>query len=216
MKGNHPMKTRNHLALGFVIACVLANAVRGADVFTPTGSLGTARYGHTATLLPNGKVLVVGGQDGLIVSSAALSSAEVYDPTTGTGSPAGGLSDARVAHTATLLPTGRVLVTGGKGPGGILGGCCILNSAELSAPELSLLNAILNPIKSGDGSVQLGFSNPSGPSYHVLASTNSAAPLNTWSNLGSATETPPGSGHFLFTDHQAPNYPRRFYRVVSP
>jgi hypothetical protein len=50
----------------------------------------------------------------------------------------------------------------------------------------------------------------------VLASTNTAAPVNTWTNLGTDTEVPAGSGLFQFTDHQAPNYPQRFYRVSSP
>ena len=175
--------------------------------WSSTGNLGTGRYDHTATLLPNGKVLVAGGSG---TNSSWLASAELYDPAAGTWSPVGGLSDARVFHTATLLPNGTVLVAGGNGPGGIL------NSAELSDPELSLLNPILNPIKLGDGSIQFGFSNPSGPSYHVLASTDIAAPLNTWSNLGPATEASPGSGQFQFTDHQATNHPQRFYRVTSP
>ena len=66
------------------------------------------------------------------------------------------------------------------------------------------------------GSFKFSFSNPSGSSYRVIASTNPVAPLNTWSNLGAATETPSGSGQFQFTDHQAMNYPKRFYRVTSP
>ncbi len=66
----------------------------------------------------------------------------------------------------------------------------------------------------GDGNVQFGFTNLSGPSYRVLASTNVAAPLNTWSNLGAPTESP--SGVFTFTDLQATNYPQRFYRVTTP
>jgi hypothetical protein len=100
------------------------------------------------------------------------------------------------------LSNGRVLFAGG-----------FYNSAELYQ---SFLNPIFNSLKLGDGSFQFSFSNPSGPSYRVLASTNAAAPLNTWSNLGLATETPPGSGQFQFADHQAPSYPRRFYRVSSP
>ncbi len=47
--------------------------------FTPTGSLNTARYEHTATLLPNGKVLVAGGRDSATVASASV---ELYDPAT--------------------------------------------------------------------------------------------------------------------------------------
>jgi hypothetical protein len=68
----------------------------------------------------------------------------------------------------------------------------------------------------GDDSFSVGFINARGSSYGVVASNNSAAPVNAWSNLGPATETPPGSGLFQFTDHQATNYPQRFYRVRSP
>jgi len=56
--------------------------------------------------------------------------------------------------------------------------------------------------------------NLSGLSYTVLASTNVAAPLNTWVNLGPAVEAPPGT--FQFTDTQATNYPLRFYQVRGP
>jgi hypothetical protein len=68
----------------------------------------------------------------------------------------------------------------------------------------------------GDGSFQFGFISGSGPSYSVLASANLSATVNTWTNLGAATEMPAGSGLFQFTDPQAPNYPQRFYRVSSP
>ena len=56
-----------------------------------TGSLVTARTRHTATLLPNGKVLVAGGNNG----HHALSSAELYDPATGTWTATGSLGTAR-------------------------------------------------------------------------------------------------------------------------
>ena len=69
----------------------------------------TARYDHTATLLPSGKVLVAGGFN----TMAPLSSAELYDPTTGTWAPTGSMTDARAFYTATLLPSGKVLVAGG-------------------------------------------------------------------------------------------------------
>src|ERR1035441_7015469 len=78
--------------------------------WTGTGGLGTNRFAHTATLLPNGKVLAIGGYNG-----GALSSAEFYDPATGTWSAAGTLAQARQFHTATLLPNGKVLVAGGQG-----------------------------------------------------------------------------------------------------
>ena len=75
-----------------------------------TGSLKTARFHHTATLLPDGRVLVAGGEDGL----DALASAELYDPATGTWSDAYSLNTARDSHTSTLLPNGMVLVAGGR------------------------------------------------------------------------------------------------------
>ena len=78
--------------------------------FTATGSMATARSSHAATLLPNGRVLIVGGSDG----DHALASAELYDPATGTFSSAGSMSKARDGATATLLPDGRVLICGGS------------------------------------------------------------------------------------------------------
>jgi hypothetical protein len=77
-------------------------------MWTETGSLATARSWHTATLLPNGKVLVAGGWNGAI-----LSSCELYDPSTGVWTATGSLFTARFWHTATLLPSGNVLAVGG-------------------------------------------------------------------------------------------------------
>jgi hypothetical protein len=65
--------------------------------------------GLSATLLPNGKVLIVGGQFG----DASQTSAEIYDPATGTSSATGALATPRSFHTAALLDDGRVLVAGG-------------------------------------------------------------------------------------------------------
>lgn len=73
-------------------------------------SMMTLRAYHTSTLLPNGKVLVVGGING----SGVLDSPEVFDPATGLWSSAGSMSILRQGHTATLLPNGKVLVMRGK------------------------------------------------------------------------------------------------------
>ena len=80
--------------------------------------MGTSRTAHTATLLPNGKVLVAGGFGG--TPNAFLSSAELYDPVSNTWTPAtGAMLTARRDHTATALTTvGEVLVTGGTNSNG--------------------------------------------------------------------------------------------------
>ena len=79
--------------------------------WSPTGALPWARAGHTATLLPSGKVLVTGGY---VPGGVSFASAELYDPATGTWSATGALATARSGHTATLLPSGKVLVAGGS------------------------------------------------------------------------------------------------------
>ena len=79
----------------------------------PQGSLNTARYFHTATLLPNGKVLVIGGFSEDIGVGDHTDSTELYDPATNTWSAAGSLITPRFRHTATLLFNGKVLVVGG-------------------------------------------------------------------------------------------------------
>src|SRR5438067_6678137 len=93
--------------LRLVVAKGLSYPVLIDPSWVPTGSLFTARTRHTATLLPNGKVLVAGGNNG-----PALSSAELYDRATGTWTATGSLGTARERQTATLLPNGKVLVAG--------------------------------------------------------------------------------------------------------
>ncbi len=78
--------------------------------WTSTGSMATARYGHTATLLPDGRVLVAAGD-----ATGASASAEVYDPATGTWSATGSMSVPRGYHVAALLRDGRVLVAALEG-----------------------------------------------------------------------------------------------------
>jgi len=103
-----------------------------SGTFTPTGSMTTLRSGATATLLANGKVLITGGFGPGTSSLPRLSSAELYDPLTGTFSVTGSMAAARVLHTATLLNNGKVLITGGTREGG--GGGAAIASAELYDP----------------------------------------------------------------------------------
>ena len=68
------------------------------------------RAAHTATLLPDGKVLITGGFAG---DQSSLASAEVFDPAQESFAFAGNMNVARTGHTATLLPNGKVLIAGG-------------------------------------------------------------------------------------------------------
>ena len=81
-----------------------------AGTFVSSGTLNTPRDTHTATLLNDGTVLIVGGFDS---NSNILSSAELYDPAAGTFTVAGSLNFGRAVHTATLLNNGMVLIAGG-------------------------------------------------------------------------------------------------------
>jgi hypothetical protein len=88
-----------------------------------TGAMSTPRVNPTATLLNNGKVLVVGGYS-YDSYCCALTSAEIYDPATGRFSPTGSMSTARRNLTATLLDNGTVLIAGGY------------NGSNVDAPEI--------------------------------------------------------------------------------
>jgi hypothetical protein len=103
-------------------------------LWTATGSMTTARSGHpTATLLPNGQVLMAGGlgDDGV----TTLASAELYNPVTGVWTATGSMATARSVHTETLLPNGQVLLAGG------LNGTTYLASAEQYDPATGVWTA---------------------------------------------------------------------------
>ncbi len=106
---------------------------------------------------------------------------------------------------------GTSFVTDQRGLPRIVGAFADLGAVEgVFNPNYPLVNVT----QLGSGNVRFAFTNLSGPSYRVFASTNVAAPINTWSNLGAPTESP--AGVFTFTDLQATNYPSRFYRVTTP
>jgi hypothetical protein len=100
-------------AVGVVLALAMALGGAGAAhaAWSGTDPLGAARYGHTATPLDDGRVLVTGGHAG-----APLAGAELYDPAKNGWSKAASMNVARHGHAAALLPSGKVLVAGGFAP----------------------------------------------------------------------------------------------------
>jgi N-acetylneuraminic acid mutarotase len=100
--------------------------------FTVTGSMTTGRDAASATLLTNGRVLIVGGGN---EGSAAVGSAEIYDPKTGKFSRTGAMLTAGYGFTSTLLPDGRVLISAGNDGNGPI------YSLEIYDPKASKFSA---------------------------------------------------------------------------
>ncbi len=113
-----------------------------ADCWEATGSLNVARMGHTATLLPDGRVLAVGGTEDV------ARSAEIYDPASRAWTLVAPLHHARTHHSATVLRDGRVLVVGGayafapQGPQAFL----IDDTAEIYDPAADTWTLIDGPL----------------------------------------------------------------------
>ena len=120
----------------FLFGCTLEAAAQTGGTFKPGGNMTTPRFLHTSTLLADGRVLIAGGQRveaGTFPNFfKTLASAELYDPSTGTFTPTGDMSTPRTAYssTFTLLPDGKVLVTGGQGIDGYT-----VATAELYNPD---------------------------------------------------------------------------------
>jgi hypothetical protein len=96
--------------------------------FSLTNSLNFPHLCHTATLLPDGRVLIIGGLD-KIINGEATNICELYNPISRTFTITDSLNNARAGHKATILQNGKVLITGGSANGNIL------NSAELYDPS---------------------------------------------------------------------------------
>ena len=115
--------------------------------FTPTGSMNTARELFTATLLNNGEILAAGGQHSNLIPPF-LTSAELYNPSTGKWTPTGSLNTGRYYQTATLRTNGQVLIAGGGAH---------LASAELYDPSSGTFTVTgsLNTVRTDHAAVVL-------------------------------------------------------------
>ena len=118
-------------------------ALRSAEIWNPASGVWTQvedmseeRGQHTATRLPDGRVLVVGGTpEGYLfggggVFGVGIASVEIFDPSSGSWSPVKSMSQNRTDHAAVLLDDGRVLVVGGTGDAAL-----VLDSSELFDPS---------------------------------------------------------------------------------
>jgi WD40 repeat protein len=148
-----------------------------AGGFFTTGRMSSVRDGHTANLLPDGTVLIAGGAttfNAATRSTLVTSSAEIYDPVTGTFSQTGSMTAPRLFHAAMVLSNGQVFISGGElssppeGPGRVFSGS---SSAELYTPAVLIPAPALFSLSS-DGKGQ-------GAIWHAatgqVASTNNPA-----------------------------------------
>lgn len=108
---------RSSVAVGVAIAALAvgASSAFAGSGWAPTGAMSAARGAHEATLLDDGRVLVVSGFDGV----SDVPGAELFDPRTESWSLAAPPLTPRHYATATKLEDGRVLVAGGFTPFGI-------------------------------------------------------------------------------------------------
>ena len=169
--------------------------------FTPTGSMNFARICHTATLLPNGKVLIAGG---LHPGLGFLASCELYDPATGTFTQTGSMSSPRVSHAAVLLQNGKVYIAGGSASSSQR-----LSTAEIYDPTTGTFSPTGNMLIGrnnliatvlGTGKVLVGggytdapFASTAADLFDPTTDTHQATgPMNSWRNIFSATLLPDG------------------------
>ncbi len=165
-----------------------------------TGSMATARYGHTATLLRDGTVLVVGAGEG--------QTAELYDPTSGRWATTETMVEGRVNHIATLLSDGKVLVAGGSGSLGLpVASAELYDSASgrwtATGPMLETrANHTATLLPDGTVLVVGGAIDPDGEG--VLASAEAYDPgAGSWTAIGEASDARSGHAATLLPDGTA-------------
>ena len=127
--GNNYAVTAVQANAGLINPAPLTVTGTTTGTWTAPAAMNSERLRQSATLLPNGQVLVAGGYIGSSYSSGTLATTEIYNPATDSWSPAASMTTARWAAGSTLLPNGKVLVVGGGGTNGLA-----LASAEIYDP----------------------------------------------------------------------------------
>ncbi len=134
--------------------------LRSAELYNPatgkwtlTGSMHTARFHQTATLLSNNTVLVAGGDDGagyhsssgsVCLCAHATASSELYNPAKGTWSKTGNMRYARDLFIMAPARNGNVLAAGGISCDTTTGTCTVMSSAEIYANGMWTLTASMS------------------------------------------------------------------------
>ena len=164
----------------------LYDPVKELGIWSKSSPMNVPRRDHTATRLPDGRVLVAGG---LNWSDSYLNDAEIYNPDAGIWNLTNPLSIKRNKHSSVLLADGQVLIAGGTTTGGVY-----LNSSEIYNPATgnwtsggnfttARIGATIVPLNTGNILLIGGYNGNS------LSSTQIYTPGSGWSNgpsLGTA------------------------------
>ncbi len=158
----------------------------GTETFSPTGSMAVPRGGHAAALLPDGRVLVMGGWS--TPRHAGTDTTEIWDPATGSFGPGPTLDTPEPFFSAVTLDDGRVLVA--RGPVGIGVTSEILDPATMTfTPTGSLPGVRFRAVLLADGRVL------------VVGGSTAGTFAEVW-DPATGTSTPTGSPASEFTEFQ--------------
>jgi N-acetylneuraminic acid mutarotase len=182
------------VAGGYASSGLLTSATEFYDPvaagWTEVPGLGTPRAEHTATALPDGRLLVTGGAVSPRSGSGVARSVEIYDPLSQTWSYASDMLVARMGHTATLLLNGQVLVTGGSTDGPPTPTTEIYDPSSntwTAGPSMSVARSGHTATLLQSGAVLVAGSEAAGVVPAAASAEEYDPAANTWTVVGSMT-----------------------------